>query len=59
LRLTVGDRSLAQGGAELKRRDSTQTTIEAIEEVIPRLKREIAALEEEVREKVVRVEFEG
>ncbi len=59
LRLTVGDRSLAQGGAELKRRDSVQTTVVAIEKVIPRLKKEIAELEEEVRGKVVPVEFEG
>ncbi len=59
LRLTLGDRSLAQGGAELKRRDSTQTAIVAIEEVIQRLKREIAEMEEEIRAKVVRVAFEG
>ena len=59
LRLTIGERSLAQGGAELKRRAAANAAIVPLEEVIARLKQEIRALEEGIQAKVVEVEFDA
>jgi prolyl-tRNA synthetase len=58
LRLTIGERSLAQGGAELKRRSALNSTIVTLEEAVVTLRQEIHALEEEIRAGVVKVEFD-
>jgi prolyl-tRNA synthetase len=42
LRLTVGERALAQGGVELKRRDGKESAIVAMEEVVARVKSELS-----------------
>jgi prolyl-tRNA synthetase len=42
LRLTVGERSLAQGGVEMKRRDSKESAIVTAEEVVARVKSELS-----------------
>ena len=59
LRLTIGERSLAQGGAELKRRSAQSATVVPLEDTITRLKQEIQALEEEIRAGVVQVELDA
>jgi prolyl-tRNA synthetase len=40
LRLTVGERSLAKGGVELKRRESKESVVVAVEDVVGRVKSE-------------------
>jgi prolyl-tRNA synthetase len=59
LRLTIGERSLAQGGAELKHRAAANAAIVPLEKVIARLTQEIRALEEKIQAKVVEVEFDA
>ncbi len=57
LRLTVSERSLQGGGVELKRRDSQERVIIALEEVIARVRAETHALEHEIAQKVVEVPY--
>jgi prolyl-tRNA synthetase len=45
LRLTIGKRSLQQGGVELKRRDRAEKTIVPLDQAVERVKQEIAMLE--------------
>ena len=44
LRITVGARSLEQGGVELKRRDQADKRIVPLEQILPAVREEIAAL---------------
>ncbi|MCC6626496.1 MAG: proline--tRNA ligase [Chloroflexi bacterium] len=53
LRLTVGERALKRGGVELKRRDSADSAIVAVDEVIARVGAEIAALQAVIDARVV------
>ena len=48
LRITLGKRSLKEGGAELKRRDRPDKVIVPLAELTARVKAEIAALESEI-----------
>ena len=57
LRITVGDRALKQGGVELKRRTSKDRAIVPLDKIVTRVQSEIAALEEEIAERVVEVSF--
>ena len=59
LRLTIGERSLTQGGAELKLRSAQSATVVPLEEAVTKLKQEIQVLEEEIRARVVDVEFDA
>jgi prolyl-tRNA synthetase len=59
LRLTIGERSMARGGAEMKRRSAPDSTIVSLEEAVLRLRQEIKALEDEIRAGVVEVEFDA
>jgi prolyl-tRNA synthetase len=55
LRVTVGERSLAHGGVEVKRRDSDTAEIVPVEKAPERLTGEIRGLFEEIAAKVVPV----
>ena len=55
LRVTVGEKSLAQGGAEVKRRDSDTVEVVPVEKAPERLTGEIRAMFEEIAAKVVPV----
>jgi prolyl-tRNA synthetase len=57
LRITVGDRALKQGGVELKRRTSEDKVIVPLDKIVTTVQSEIAALEEEISERVVEVPF--
>jgi len=57
LRLTLGDKSLKQGGVELKRRSSPEKMLLPLGEAVERVKTEIEALEVELTRRVVPVPF--
>jgi prolyl-tRNA synthetase len=57
LRLTVSERALGQGGLELKLRSQTEKVIIPAEETVPRLKSEIATLENQLSAQVLPVEY--
>jgi prolyl-tRNA synthetase len=57
LRLTVGDKSLLQGGAELKHRTSKEKTLIPLADVVQRVQAEIAALHAELARGVVAVPY--
>ncbi len=57
LRLTVGSRSLREGGVELKRRDQDEGTLVSLNEVEARLRAELEALYAELDARVVNVPF--
>lgn len=57
LRLTVSERSLKQGGVELKLRRGDQPAIIPLNEVSQRVKAEISALEAEIAQRVVEVAY--
>jgi prolyl-tRNA synthetase len=59
LRLTVSERSLGQGGVELKRRRGKETAIAQFDAAVSRVQAEMAALHEEIAGRVVPVPFEG
>jgi prolyl-tRNA synthetase len=59
LRITVGERSLKAGGVELKLRTRDERVLLPRDDVLPRLQREIAALEAEIRERVVEVPYKA
>ncbi|MBM4459079.1 MAG: proline--tRNA ligase [Chloroflexi bacterium] len=48
IRLTLGKRSLREGGVEIKRRDRAEKTIAALDQAVAAVQREIAALGEEL-----------
>jgi prolyl-tRNA synthetase len=49
IRLTLGKRSLREGGVEIKRRDRAEKTIAALDQAVAAVQREIVALAEGVR----------
>lgn len=57
LRVTVGGRSLAQGGAEVKRRSAMESKIVPLDSLISYMRAELDALRSEIHESVVPVEF--
>ena len=57
LRLTLGDKSLKQGGVDLKRRSAPEKVLVPLERPVDRVKAEIAALENELAQRVVTVPF--
>jgi prolyl-tRNA synthetase len=59
LRVTVGERSLAQGGVEMKRRDGKEARIVDVDEAVAVLVSEIEALEAAIKTRVAEVAFDG
>ncbi len=59
MRITVSERALAQGGVEIKLRRDQAKDIVPLQETLARLRSEIAALEAEILNKVVPVEYNG
>jgi prolyl-tRNA synthetase len=59
IRLTVSGRSIKKGGIELKRRTAKEPTIVSFDNILDKVKSEIAALEKEVNDKVVDYPFEA
>jgi len=57
LRITVADRSLAQGGVELKRRDRTEKTIVPEDELVAVVRAELQSLHDDIGRRVVPVMF--
>jgi prolyl-tRNA synthetase len=57
LRLTVGERSLKQGGAELKRRTRKESAVVPPGEVVERVRGEIRDLQAEIQAMLVEVAF--
>ena len=58
LRITVSSRALQKGGLELKCRTAKDPSVVPIKEIITKVKTEIAALEDEIKAKVVEIPFE-
>jgi prolyl-tRNA synthetase len=58
LQVTVSERSLREGGVELKLRYSNERTIVPLGKILSRIRTEITALEAEITEKVVVVPYE-
>lgn len=58
LRITVSSRALQKGGLELKRRTAKEPTVIPIKDIITKVKAEIAAMENEIKAKVVDIPFE-
>ncbi len=48
IRLTVSERALKQGGVEYKRRDRAEKTILSLDQVLPRIQAEIAAMYQDI-----------
>jgi prolyl-tRNA synthetase len=59
IRLTISERALGQGGAEMKLRSKADKAIVPLEATAGRLKSELEALEAEIAAKVVPVEYNG
>ncbi len=59
LRITVSSRALKKGGVELKRRTAKEPGIIPLDQIITKVKEEIAALFEEIKAKVVEIPFEA
>ena len=57
LRITVGDRSLAQGGVELKRRDRANKTIVSEAGLLAAVRAELQVMHDEIMQRVVLVSF--
>ena len=57
LRVTVGDKSLKKGGAELKRRNSKESVVVALSELVGRVRIEIRDLQAEIATRVMEVPF--
>jgi prolyl-tRNA synthetase len=57
LRITVGDRSLAQGGVELKRRDRANQTIVSEAGLLAAVHAELQVMHDEIMRRVVLVSF--
>ncbi len=57
LRLTVGERSLEKGQVEMKLRRAEERVDVPLEEVVPRVVSELEALQKELDDQVVEVEF--
>ncbi len=59
LRVTIGERSLAKGGVELKHRTEKDSEIVPPGEIIGRLETELAFMHDALRESAVEVPFKG
>lgn len=59
LRITLSERSLAEGGVEFKRRTEADRQIVSMDEIEGLLKREIATLHQALAQQVKDVEFDG
>jgi prolyl-tRNA synthetase len=57
LRVTVGDKSLNKGGAELKRRNNKESVVVALSELVERVRIEIRDLQAEIATRVMEVPF--
>jgi prolyl-tRNA synthetase len=57
IRLTVSQRSLKAGGVEFKRRDQADRRVILFDQIIPVVKDEIAALQKEIDQRVIVVDF--
>lgn len=57
LRVTVSERSLKQGGVELKRRDQAERVIVPLADTLARVQFELAALRAEVAQSVVAIKY--
>jgi prolyl-tRNA synthetase len=57
IRLTVSQRSLKAGGVEYKRRDQADRRVVLLDQIIPVVKDEIAALQREVDQRVIAIDF--
>jgi prolyl-tRNA synthetase len=55
LRLTVGERSLAQGGVEVRRRRGGETRVVPLAETVAGVREEIGLLREEMQQALSRV----
>ena len=57
IRLTVSQRSLKAGGVEFKRRDQADSRVILFDQIIPVVKDEIAALQKEIDQRVIAIDF--
>lgn len=57
IRLTVSQRSLKAGGVEFKRRDQADRRVVLLDQIIPVVKDEIAALQKEIDQRVIAIDF--
>ena len=57
LRVTVADRSLAQGGVELKRRDRPEKTVVAESELLAVVRTELQSLHDDIAQRVAPVAY--
>ena len=57
LRVTLGERSLKKGGAEIKRRNSKESVVVPLDQTVEKVRQEIRDLEAEIAAKVVEVRF--
>ena len=57
LRVTVGEKSLKKGGAELKRRNSKESVVVALSELVERVRIEIRDLQAEIATRVMEAPF--
>jgi len=57
IRLTVSQRSLKAGGVEFKRRDQADRRVILFDRIIPVVKDEIAALQKEIDQRVIAIDF--
>jgi prolyl-tRNA synthetase len=57
LRITISERSLAEGGVELKLRNQSEKSIIPLEETIPRLRSEIATMTQLIEARVTMVDY--
>jgi prolyl-tRNA synthetase len=57
IRLTVAERSIQQGGIELKRRAQTSRRFIPIDEVLNQILKEIEEMEDEISKKVIEIKF--
>jgi prolyl-tRNA synthetase len=58
IRLTVSERALKAGGVELKRRDLAEREVIPFDQVLPRLKVEIAALQSQIDQSIITMNLE-
>lgn len=57
LRITIGERSLTQGGVELKRRDGEEKEIAPLDRVVERVREVLAGMQAEIDQHILPVEY--
>jgi prolyl-tRNA synthetase len=57
LRLTLSERSLKKGGAEIKRRTGTESVMAPLDQAVEKVRLEMRELEAEIAAGVVKVPF--